>query len=111
MIQQDPDNGASEQPQTPSRDPAPRGPCHSLVRLEVPVDDAVVVQVLQRQHRLGEVHARHVHGQRAHVLQERGTVATCRSVDTLAEILGSAAVPRLVPTCPPHLRHSVPSLS
>lgn len=37
--------------------------------------DAVVVQVLERQHRLGEVQAGHVHGQRAHVLQERGAVA------------------------------------
>lgn len=52
--------------------------CVLLVRLEVSVHDAVVVQVLERQHRLSKVHASHVHRQRAHVLQQGGTVSTCR---------------------------------
>lgn len=49
-----------------------------LVRLEVSVHDAIVVQVLKRQHRLSKVHASHVHWQRTHVLQQGGTVSTCR---------------------------------
>lgn len=36
--------------------------------------DAIVVQILQCQHRLREVHACHVHGQWAHVFQKRGAV-------------------------------------
>ena len=47
----------------------------SLVGLEVPVHDAVVVDVLQGQHRLSEVHTGHLHGQRPDVLQQGGAVA------------------------------------
>lgn len=49
----------------------------SLVRLEVPVHDAIVVQVLQCQHRLSEVHAGHLHGQGPDVLQQGGAVPPC----------------------------------
>jgi hypothetical protein len=71
------------------------------------VHDPVVVQVLQRQHRLREVHARHVHGQRAHVLEQRGTVAPCR---WWTEHMGSAWAPAATrqATVPCHL-YSVPS--
>ena len=48
----------------------------SLVGLEVPVHDAVVVDVLQGQHRLSEVHTGHLHGQRPNVLQQGGAVSS-----------------------------------
>ena len=47
--------------------------------LEVAVHDAVVVQVLQREHRLREVQPRQVHRQRTDVLQQRRTV-TCGNI-------------------------------
>lgn len=50
----------------------------SLVRFEIPVDDAVVVEILQSQDGFCKVHAGHVHRQRAHVLQQGGTVSTCK---------------------------------
>lgn len=53
-----------------------------LVGLEVTVHDAVVVQVLQREHGLCEVHARHLHGKGPDVLQQGGTVSTCRHKST-----------------------------
>ena len=46
----------------------------SLVRLEVAVHDAIVMQVLQRQHCLSKVHAGHLHRQCPNVLQQGGTV-------------------------------------
>jgi hypothetical protein len=49
-------------------------PGHSLVRFEISVHNAIVVQIFQCQHRLREVHACHVHGQWAHVFQERSAV-------------------------------------
>lgn len=55
-----------------------RRPGASLVRFEVSVDDAVVVEILQSEDGLGEVHASHIHRQRADVLQQRGAVSTCR---------------------------------
>lgn len=50
----------------------------SLVRLEVSVDDAVVVEILQCEDGLCEVHTSHIDRQRADVLQQRGAVSTCR---------------------------------
>ena len=50
----------------------------SLVWFKVPVDNAIVVQILQSQHRLCKVHPGHVHRQRTHVLQKGGTVSPCK---------------------------------
>lgn len=50
----------------------------SLVGFQVSVDDAVVVEILQRQDGLREVHPSHVDRQRSDVLQQRGAVAACR---------------------------------
>lgn len=47
----------------------------SLVRFEVTVDDAVVVEILQSQDGLCEVHPGHIHRQRSHVLQQGGAVS------------------------------------
>lgn len=77
--------------------------------------DAVVVEVLQREDGLSKVHLRHVHGQRAHVLQQRGTIPPCGNntaapehlektegspgrvrqapSETLLSLLGAAALP------------------
>ena len=52
------------------------GGLNSLVGFEVPVDDAVVVEVLQGEDRLSKVHQGHVHWQRSHVLQQVSTVTT-----------------------------------
>jgi len=41
----------------------------SLVRFEIPVDDAVVVQILQSQYGLCKIHPGHVHRERTNVLQ------------------------------------------
>ena len=50
----------------------------SLVWFEVSVDDAIVVEILQCQHRLCKIHPGHIHRQRTHVLQKSGTVSTFR---------------------------------
>ena len=42
-----------------------------VVRLQVAVDDAVAVQVLDGQHRLAEVETRHVRRERPHVLKKK----------------------------------------
>lgn len=47
-----------------------------LVRFEVSVHDAVVVQIFQSQDSLSKVHPRHVDRQSADVLQQRGAVST-----------------------------------
>lgn len=47
-----------------------------LVRLEVTVHYAIVVQVLQCQDGLCKVHACHFHRQSPDVLQQSGTVST-----------------------------------
>lgn len=50
----------------------------SLVWFEVPVHDAIVVEILQSQYCLCKVHPGHIHRQRTHVLQKSGTVSTCK---------------------------------
>lgn len=50
-----------------------------LVGFEIPVHDAVVVEILQGQNGLGEVHPGHVDGQRFDVLQQRGAVSPWRT--------------------------------
>lgn len=56
-----------------------------LVRLEVTVHDAVVVQVLQGQHGFRKVQTHHVHGQGPDVLQQSGTVSSCNKVAAVRE--------------------------
>lgn len=48
-----------------------------LVRLEVAVHDAIVVQILQGEHSFCEVQTHHVHRQGPNVLQQSGTVSSC----------------------------------
>lgn len=47
-----------------------------LVRLEVPVNDAQTVYVLQSQHCLRGIHLSHFRQQAAHILQQGGQVPT-----------------------------------
>ncbi len=49
-----------------------------LVWFEVPVDDAIVVEILQSQYCLCKVHPGHIHRQGTHVLQKGGAVSTCK---------------------------------
>ena len=56
-----------------------------LVWFEVSVNNAVVMEILQSQHGLSEVHACHIHRQRPDMLQERGTVSTCPGAQDVGE--------------------------
>lgn len=48
----------------------------SLVRLEVPMHDTVIVQVLQGQDCFSKVHSCHFYRERTHVLEQIGTIST-----------------------------------
>lgn len=50
----------------------------SLVWFEIPVDDAIIVEILQSKYCLRKVHPGHIHRQGTHVLQKGGTVSTCK---------------------------------
>jgi len=57
-----------------------------VVGLEVAVDDAVTMQVLDGERGLGEVDARHVQRQRAHVLEQRGHVPALHVLHAHAQV-------------------------
>lgn len=54
----------------------------SLVWFQVPVDNAIVMEILQSQDCLCKVHPGHIHRQGTHVLQKGGTVSTCTHTST-----------------------------